>query len=146
MIPGEWGASLILLTFRHNGIAEMVKVYQKVDDIFRKKPHLLPNSGVEIFYQCVINVLLTELENSNSEIDRLFPVNQGDSERTKRDRNDIDPSKVDISFARSVVERAITVCPEDSILWNMYEKLETIAGQHQQVSHIKWKRAKIANI
>ena len=104
---------------------------------------------MEHFYRAVIQLILQECEQSvvgsRNEVDNLFPSKKnmrGDDEWPSGDKPS---SKITVSFGKQVVERAISVCPADSYIWDSYETIESWKGNHEQVSNLKWKRLKLKN-
>jgi hypothetical protein len=65
-----------------------------------------------------------------------------DSTRTTG-KDSVKSNNSNVVFARSVIERAVTVCPQEPTLWDQLEALEKSCGNAQALSQIRWRRGKI---
>ena len=145
---GVFCSLLVTMATKYKGTDEVVNVYKEVEVMMRKSPHLLANAGMHHFYRAIIQLVLEECERdvvgSKNEADTLFPSKKSKRGKDGKEQDGTNTSsKITMHFGKTVIERAIVVCPTDSDIWDAYETIESWAGNHETVSHLKWKRQRV---
>jgi hypothetical protein len=121
---GDWCAKFVAWSLSRTPVGEQSKAvtqtWQWVEGILSESAPALVGGDLEAFYSSLLQVQLDELQRRGA----------------KRASPEI------ITLARSLSEKAVSVCPSVPHFWDSWISLERSLDCHQAANHIEWRRNK----